>query len=161
MLRYVCSVAQICNLSVSVEIVASREYFSDATGARLCQAVPHSVSQNWILRHVGKWQRARTFGRSADYKSAIRQIANLRYEAALRARQILLGPTTSGQTRGRNQNALLGLPVPLIYQFEDDAGLFALVAHFCRQLNTDAFLVGYRLIEFWNVPLVGRRRSKA
>jgi len=34
-----------------------------------------------FLREFGKCQCAQTFGRSADYKSAIRQITNLRYDA--------------------------------------------------------------------------------
>jgi 2-oxoisovalerate dehydrogenase E1 component len=38
-----------------------------------------AVSQNCILRPLGKFQCARISGRVADYKSAMRQITNLRY----------------------------------------------------------------------------------
>ena len=48
-----------------------------------------AVSSNCILLHIGKRQRARTFGRSADYKSAIRQLKNPRYDAALCAKHII------------------------------------------------------------------------
>src|ERR1044071_4763623 len=61
--------------------------------ATLVAAVPRcAVSQNCILRRFGKCRCARTFGRFADYKSAIRQITNLRYEAALYARPVLFSP---------------------------------------------------------------------
>jgi hypothetical protein len=49
--------------------------------ATLVTAAPRcAVSQNCILPGVGRCQCARTLGCSADYKSAIRQITNLRYE---------------------------------------------------------------------------------
>jgi hypothetical protein len=122
------AVTQDCILSVFAEIVASREYFSDATGARRlrrfnvqnlqaafpfhrlwnlvrrsgvnaallwlrvrrvrCIAELYSAARPTSAGPVGKWQCARTFGRSADYKSAIRQIANLRYAATPCARRI-------------------------------------------------------------------------
>jgi len=58
--------------------------------APLVAAAPRcAVSQNSILQLAGKGQWARAFGRSADYKSAIRQITNLRYDAALCAKHKL------------------------------------------------------------------------
>src|SRR6266542_6641465 len=55
----------------------------------LVAALPRcAVSQNCILRSIGKSQCARIFGHSADFKSAIRQITNLRYEPALCAKRL-------------------------------------------------------------------------
>ena len=57
--------------------------------APLIAASPRrAMPQNSILRQVDRCQHARPFGRSADYKSAIRQITNLRYDAALYAKHI-------------------------------------------------------------------------
>src|SRR6185436_4644767 len=65
-------VAQICNL------LYRRIAFC---GASTLQRASEGRGSNW--------QGARTFGRSADCKSAIRQITNLRYEGALCAKHIV------------------------------------------------------------------------
>jgi hypothetical protein len=44
---------------------------------------PRSVAQDCTLRAVIKFLRARTGQRSADFKSAIRQSATLRYDGEL------------------------------------------------------------------------------
>src|SRR5262245_12611687 len=60
---------------------------SMATGPHAPKPVVFSVAQICNLPYrriafcgVGNCQHARIFGRSADYKSAIQQITNLRYE---------------------------------------------------------------------------------
>jgi len=103
--RLTCSrVAQIFHPSVSPRTVASRDDFSErgcvrstsrstpANPTRCGWVFDHSrgpccsVSQNCILRTVEARRKFGKVGRSADYKSAIRQSSTLRYVGSLYAR---------------------------------------------------------------------------
>src|SRR5205814_268651 len=55
--------------------------------------------------------------------------------------------------------ALLNVAVPLVNQFEHDAGLFS--AGFARNLDPDAFVIRSRFVEFRRVAVSGRSRTQA
>jgi hypothetical protein len=50
-----------------------------------------AVSQNCILRSLGKYWARAGFLASADYKSAIQQIENLRYGFSAQVRRVEIG----------------------------------------------------------------------